>query len=259
MATEQNKAFFKCASPPSPPSPYDSELTSSSNEAASYDSKHEKTLNHILEEIQSRLDFIGADWVDDDSDNEDASAPKKQLRLLDYACGTGIVSRALAPHTTQCVGIDLSDNMVAAYNARAENQGLSVNEMRAYQGNLFDSVLDARFAGEEFWGFDIAAVGLGFHHFDNPTLSATRLVERLRVGGILLILDFLPHEKMDSHHAASHTVTHHGFSEEQIKKVFEDAGAGKDFRLEEVAVVFNRGGEGKDMKRRLFLARGVKG
>lgn len=53
-------------------------------------------------------------------------------------------------------------------------------------------------------------------------------------------------------------MTHHGFSEEQIKKVFEDAGAGREFRLEEVAVVFNRGEKG-DVKRRLFIARGVKG
>jgi hypothetical protein len=31
-------------------------------------------------------------------------------------------SQALAQYTTQCVGIDLSENMAGAYNARAENQ-----------------------------------------------------------------------------------------------------------------------------------------
>jgi len=30
--------------------------------------------------------------------------------------------QALAPYTTQCIGIDLSENMVAAYNARASHQ-----------------------------------------------------------------------------------------------------------------------------------------
>lgn len=30
--------------------------------------------------------------------------------------------QALAPYTTQCIGIDLSENMVDAYNARARNQ-----------------------------------------------------------------------------------------------------------------------------------------
>jgi hypothetical protein len=36
------------------------------------------------------------DWVDEDSDNEDTSSsktPEKSVRLLDYACGTGLVSR----------------------------------------------------------------------------------------------------------------------------------------------------------------------
>lgn len=62
-----------------------------------------------------------------------------------------------------------------------------------------------------------------------------------------------------SAHAASHTVTHHGFSQEAMKEMFEDAGAGKDFGFQDVAVVFNRGADGKpDMRRQIFLARGVK-
>ncbi|KAK0655209.1 S-adenosyl-L-methionine-dependent methyltransferase [Cercophora newfieldiana] len=246
MASEQNKAFFN-------------------QEAASYDSKHEKTLAQIVKEIQSRLDFIGVDWVDDDEgsddDNVNEGGSKKQVRLLDYASGTGVISRALASHTTQCVGIDLSDNMVATYNTRAENQGLSESEMRAYQGNLTapDDPSPAAFSSPNFFNFDIAAVGLGFHHFDNPALAAQRLVERLRPGGVLFVLDFLPHEKMHSSHAASHTVTHHGFSREAIQKIFEDAGAGKDFALQDVAVVFNRATEtGHEMRRQLFLARGTK-
>lgn len=84
----------------------------SSNEAASYDAKHEKTLGHIIGEIRSRLDFIGVDWVDDDEDEDEddddnslnggddkqpdsnmesgQTTSEKVVRLLDYACGTGV-------------------------------------------------------------------------------------------------------------------------------------------------------------------------
>lgn len=140
------------------------------------------------------------DWVDEDDDededggDENSGKPaaaetnpatdSRPVRLLDYACGTGLISRvsllastyvesqhragnsvcwrvcvqrsrprsqpvspttnttrgrgtrhhlvhltdkhgiaqALAQFTTHCVGIDISGNMVAAYNARAENQ-----------------------------------------------------------------------------------------------------------------------------------------
>ncbi|KAK1671943.1 S-adenosyl-L-methionine-dependent methyltransferase [Colletotrichum godetiae] len=274
--------------------------------AAEYDAKYEKTILQLEKEIRKRKDFIGADWVvddDDDDDDEDednesetaaqaAAASGRSVRLLDYACGTGLISRALAQFTTHCVGIDISENMVAAYNARAENQGLTTDEMHAYQGNLTDpsDPSPAAFAsdggndGGRFRDFDVAGVGLGFHHFEDPDLSARRLVERLRPGGVFIILDFLPHEKMDHALPAAHTVMHHGFSEERMRSIFEQAGAGGDFRMEELGsgVVFGGHGhghghdhghghshrEGKEhdhghgsgqgMKRRVFLARGTK-
>ncbi|KAK3943976.1 S-adenosyl-L-methionine-dependent methyltransferase [Diplogelasinospora grovesii] len=251
MSSEQNKAYFN-------------------NEAASYDSKHEKTLNQLMEELRSRLDFIGVDWAEEDHDDLETSA-RRPVRLLDYACGTGLVSRSLAPYTTQCVGVDLSENMVAAYNARAENQGLLKDEMHAYQGNLCDpsDPSPAAFTSPDFFNFDIAAVGLGFHHFDDPALAARRLAERLRTGGVLLILDFLPHDKMHTAHPATDTVTKHGFSEDEIKQLYETAGAAEGFALQSVGVVFSRinkttGTEGgtetvTTLKRTVFIARGTKG
>ncbi|KAL2180715.1 methyltransferase-like protein [Thermothelomyces heterothallicus CBS 202.75] len=247
--------------------------------AAEYDERHGKTLDRLIEEIRARLDFIGVAWVydndDDDDDNGDGSAvddattrarksegtPEKTVRLLDYACGTGVVSRALAPYTTQCVGIDLSENMVAAYNTRAENQGLTPSEMHAYQGNLCvpEDPNPPAFASPEFTNFDVAAVGLGFHHFDDPVLAARRLAERLKTGGVLMILDFLPHEKLDASHPATQTITHHGFTEEHIRRIYEEAGVGKDFALQEVAAVFHFSKEnGEEMKRKIFIARGTK-
>ncbi|KAF4774461.1 methyltransferase domain-containing protein [Colletotrichum scovillei] len=273
--------------------------------AAEYDTKYEKTILQLEREIRKRKHFIGADWVidddDDDSESENAAqstaANGRSVRLLDYACGTGLISRALAQFTTHCVGIDISENMVAAYNARAENQGLTTDEMHAYQGNLTDpsDPSPAAFASDDgrFRDFDVAGVGLGFHHFEDPELSARRLVERLRPGGVFIILDFLPHEKMDHALPAAHTVMHHGFSEERMRSIFEQAGAGGDFRMEELGsgVVFGghghghgdghgHGHEGHDhghghshfeekghdhghgsgqgMKRRVFLARGTK-
>lgn len=42
------------------------------------------------------------DWIEDDSDDEQSSSsktPEKSVRLLDYACGTGLVSRVRHPYT----------------------------------------------------------------------------------------------------------------------------------------------------------------
>jgi SAM-dependent methyltransferase len=71
--------------------------------------------------------------------------------------------------------------------------------MHAYQGNLCvpEDPNPAAFAAPEFFSFDVAAVGLGFHHFDDPALAARRLAERLKTGGVLVILDFFAHDKPD--------------------------------------------------------------
>jgi SAM-dependent methyltransferase len=133
--------------------------------------------------------------------------------------------------------------------------------MRAYQGNLIDpsDPNPTAFDSPKFRDFDVAIVGLGFHHFDDPALAAKRLAERLRPGGVLVIADFYPHGHSDVKSPATHTVTHHGFSEEQIKVMFENAGVGKDFAMEELGsgIVFQGGGHAP-MKRRVFLARGTK-
>ncbi|KAI0403584.1 S-adenosyl-L-methionine-dependent methyltransferase [Xylaria palmicola] len=248
-------------------------------EAASYDDKHRKLNARLTRELQARLDFIGVDWAsDEDEDDEDSDAgaddddddkPRRQVRLLDYACGTGMMSRALIPYTTQCIGMDVSEGMVAAYNTAAENQGLSPKEMHAVLGDLAAETVSDALSSPELFNFDIAVVGGGFHHFGDPALAAKRLVERLRPGGVLLIWDFLPHgaphrhgqHHHHGHHQSGHdghghghehshghgdedgkkdgrdvysSVMHHGFSEAQMREIFAAAGAAANFRLEVV-------------------------
>ncbi|KAI1392191.1 S-adenosyl-L-methionine-dependent methyltransferase [Hypoxylon trugodes] len=248
-------------------------------EASTYDSRHSKLNERLTKEIQARLDWIGVDWaVNDDTDDdsvedadEDTNRPeeefgpakaKKEVRLLDYACGTGMMSRALVPYTTQCLGIDISEGMVAAYNSRAENQGLSRDEMHAVVGDLIvaDEPQPAELSDSRFFGFDVATVGGGLHHFADPELAAERLVQRLRPGGVLLVWDFLPHGPWHGH--GGNSVLHHGLSEERVRSMFERAGAGKGFSLEVLGSGISPGqcvhGEAEPLRREVFLARGEK-
>ncbi|KAI1263362.1 S-adenosyl-L-methionine-dependent methyltransferase [Xylariaceae sp. FL1019] len=236
------------------------------DEAAEYDNKHRKLTERITRELQSRLELIGVQWILDDSDEEigtDNKERTREVRLLDYACATGAMSRALAQYTTQCVGIDISEKMVALYNKRAGNQGLAPEEMHAIVGDLGSTSASEALSSVDLFNFDIAVVGGGFHHFGDPELIAKRLVERLRPGGILLIWDFLPHGGHHHHNArqghshkhsyghecnqnhenheehddksdgnnVSHSVMHHGFSEGRMREIFSAAGVGTDFNL----------------------------
>ncbi|EHY56388.1 hypothetical protein ABEF92_006734 [Exophiala dermatitidis] len=201
----------------------------------------------------------------------------KKVRVLDYACGPGSVTYALGARATEYVGIDLSENMVREYNSRfggpssssageqgnqdktAEASGSDSNPFTAHAvvGNLLDPAdpAPAHLSSPEFYNFDLVVVGLGFHHFQDIPLATRRLVERLRPGGVFLIIDFVTHA-MENPDAlpALRTVAHNGFSEDELRKYFEDAGL-QDFGLvrmhEEVLL---RG----TIKREPFMAHGRK-
>ncbi|EWZ83898.1 hypothetical protein NW765_008208 [Fusarium oxysporum] len=184
--------------------------------ATKYDQRNADAIVQLERGIQERIPFISV---------------KQDARLLDYACGTGMLSRVLAQHTSEAIGIDLSEEMVGVYNAQAQSQGSS---RQAYQGNLADpkDPSPTAFADSKFFGFDVAGVGLGFHHFDKPDLASKQLAERLNPGGVLFIIDFVAH-KIDPKDAALRGITHHGFTEDEIKKMFEDAGL-TDFAYQEL-------------------------
>jgi SAM-dependent methyltransferase len=162
--------------------------------------------------------------------------------------------QVLAQHTSEAIGIDLSEEMVKVYNAQAQSQvstnhqsitwawarrlqypnSMQGSSRQAYQGNLADpkDPSPTAFANSKFFDFEVAGVGLGFHHFDKPDLASKKLAERLKPGGVLFIIDFVAH-KIDPKDAALRGITHHGFTEDEIKKMFEDAGL-TDFAYQEL-------------------------
>ncbi|KAF1940679.1 S-adenosyl-L-methionine-dependent methyltransferase [Clathrospora elynae] len=121
------------------------------------------------------------------------NAPPKEVRLLDYASGTGLMTRIFGPYVTSSRAIDISPNMVTSYNARARDAGLGETVVKGVVGDLFDKShpSPAEFESAEWWGFDVAAVGFAFHHFADVAYAAGQLKARLRPGGVLVISDFL--------------------------------------------------------------------
>lgn len=258
-------------------------------QAATYDTQHVELLNRLTVTFRDNLDFIGADWKSANGPDKTAGSAK----LLDYACGTGMMTRTLGQHFDQCIGIDLSPQMVEIYNTRAAEENIPSSERYAVQGDLADPAepSPSSLSGPEFYGFALAAVGGGFHHFANPELAAKRIVERLSPGGVLTIWDFFAHDKdagvhdhdhnhhdhdhnhdhnhdhghghgqehpsQEKPHDAAHTVTRHGFSEAELKDMFTAAGAGQGFAVLDLGdYTFSR--DDRPFRRRVFLARGQK-
>ncbi|KAI8934886.1 hypothetical protein NX059_008558 [Plenodomus lindquistii] len=161
----------------------------SSSISESYDAKpwFATTNNKVTDALRSDLPWIGIPFA-----NTDHSIVE-EVRLLDYACGTGLMTRVFGPYVTQTLAIDVSPNMVSTYNSRALSAGFDPSTVHATTGDLFDkgNPTPAEFSAPEWSNFDIATVGFGFHHFEDVVFAASQLKQRLRPGGVLVINDFL--------------------------------------------------------------------
>jgi len=173
----------------------------------------------------------------------------------------------LEPYITSSVGIDVAPGMVEEYNRRASAAGLS--HFHAVLGDLTSAEGVAEdLMDKDLFNFDIAGIGMGFHHFEHLQLSIDRLVERLRPGGVLFIVDLVDVSGDlaigeqgvgdDFTKEAARTVPHkHGFSREDLKALFEAAGC-KNFGF----VVYERPivmGEGEGaFTKKVFLAKATK-
>ena len=142
--------------------------------ASTYNSKayQVKISQQVSDALQTRKTWLGAQWT---TPEEQQQQSPREVRLLDYACGTGAVTKALGSYVTTIRGIDISENMVKHYNEAARSSGLAPEQAHAVVGDLLGATVPSELSGPDFYDFDVAAIGLGFHHFENPPLAVKRL------------------------------------------------------------------------------------
>ncbi|EKM56093.1 uncharacterized protein PHACADRAFT_122275 [Phanerochaete carnosa HHB-10118-sp] len=147
---------------------------------------------------------------------------EEHTTVMDYACGTGALSRELSPYVKSILGVDISQGMVDQYNTRVSNQGISPEEMRAV-------CVEIKGNGDEFEGvkFDLITCSMSYHHFSSTTDTTKLLTSFLKPGGSLLIVDIMKDEQgqdvTPEHY--KHIVAHRGgFAESEIRGVFEESG-----------------------------------
>jgi len=101
-----------------------------------------------------------------------AGAPRS---VLDVGCGTGAttlaVARRLGPHA-ECIGVDISEPMLAAARVRAEREGVPARFIRADAGSYaFEPV-----------SVDVIMSRFGVMFFDDPVRAFANLRHAARAG-----------------------------------------------------------------------------
>jgi ubiquinone/menaquinone biosynthesis C-methylase UbiE len=109
-----------------------------------------------------------------------AVGPPPIGRVLDVACGPGIVAEALAPLATQLVGIDATQRMVELAAARAREAKL---ENATFQVGVAEEL---PFADASF---DVVVTRLSLHHFPDVAAVLAQIRRVVRSGGRLVVAD----------------------------------------------------------------------
>jgi ubiquinone/menaquinone biosynthesis C-methylase UbiE len=115
----------------------------------------------------------------------DAVAPEPEWRILDVACGPGLVTVALAPHVREVVALDLTPEMLNNVRQRCAAAGIA--NVQIQQGSAANLPFEANI-------FDAVVTRLSLHHLDNPALPISEMARVLRPGGRLVVADVISSE-----------------------------------------------------------------
>lgn len=111
-----------------------------------------------------------------------ACAVTKDMKVLDVACGPGIVACELARVGAEVTGIDLTPAMIEQARLRADRENVRV----AYHiGNALHLPFQAN-------SFDRVVTRYSFHHMQEPERVLAEMVRVCRPGGRVIVIDATP-------------------------------------------------------------------
>ena len=106
---------------------------------------------------------------------------KKHLRIsdivLDYGCGTGLISNEIAGDVKVIHGIDISSNMIGIAAKKAEER--NIKNIDYSQATIFDERYQSG-------SFDVILVFHVLHLLDDEHMTIQRIHELLKPGGLLI-------------------------------------------------------------------------
>lgn len=165
------------------------------------------------------------------------------LRVLEYGCGTGLLSRALSPSVKKILAVDTSPRMLEVLCRKAAEEGIDNIE------TLVHDLTRQPMAAKDF---DLIMSSMTLHHISDIEALLPRFLATLKPGGYLAVADLLTED--GSFHEDSSGVAHHGIDPEAIRAILAKNG-GRDIVAQEIHVIEKpRGKEAPPRRYPVFLA-----
>ncbi|MEA3315930.1 MAG: class I SAM-dependent methyltransferase [Campylobacterota bacterium] len=182
--------------------------------------------NHFTKETSfSRFNILAKEW--DSKPQRVESAMKfvehikgnvnkdiKSYHILDYGCGSGLVSFGFGNDVKLVTGLDYSIGMVERYNEKSKE--LNLSHLKAIKHNINEESLDSN-------KYDLIVTNMTMHHIKDISDFVYKLKDGLKKDGELYIAD-LSTEDGTFHSMGNEDVEHLGFKKEYIIDIFNDVG-----------------------------------
>jgi ubiquinone/menaquinone biosynthesis C-methylase UbiE len=186
------------------------------------DAQHARDLERLEEIRKTRLDIANAyfsknaeDWADvrklhvDEEQVEAALlravASLEIKNLVDVGTGTGRILEIFAAHIEKGIGIDISQDMLSVARSALANKSLS--HCQARLGDMYNIPVAS---GSQ----DAVVIHQVLHYAIQPDIATREAARILRPGGVLLIVDFAPHDLEELRHDHAHRRL--GFGDEEV-------------------------------------------
>jgi len=150
----------------------------------------------------------------------------KNMDVMDFGCGTGLLSVQILPFVNSVTCVDSSTGMLAVLNSKISALKLS---------GIYTQKVDIDNGGTLTGKYDVVISSMTMHHIKNPAPLFKQFQEILKPGGFLCIADLDPDN--GKFHDDNTGVFHEGFDRDRMKSLLENAGFGKiiDFTAAEIS------------------------
>ncbi|HNX17517.1 MAG TPA: class I SAM-dependent methyltransferase [Methanoregula sp.] len=169
------------------------------------------------------------------------------MDVLDFGCGTGLLTLALQPYVHAVTAVDNSRGMLEVLDKKVQKQGFC---------NIRTQPVDLE-KGDTLTGqFDLVTSSMTFHHIKDVGLLLEKIYNVTKPGGTIAIADLDSDE--GKFHDSNEGIFHFGFDRHMMKKYFEAAGF-VAVRNRTAAIVQKTRPDGKIQTFTVFLMTGIKG
>ncbi len=141
------------------------------------------------------------------------TAPSRDMDVLDYGCGTGLVTLRLQPMVRSITGADSSEGMLGVLENKVRTASLP---------NVRTQLVDFERGGKVEGAFHLVVSSMTMHHVKDTAGLFRQWYEALLPGGQLAAADLDAED--GSFHGDNTGVFHFGFDRDALKKMMQQAG-----------------------------------